>query len=875
MDNLKETTLKPRFNVIRMLFSSGALLIFALMLIGIIITEFTVPSAVTGIIIVGIVIIALMMMSKLFNYKATEYILSNEKINFKEGFINNKATSIKIQNIKEIHLTQSFIQRLCSLGSIRILTTGSSGLSGGGLVLDDIDNSDCIYMQINQMIKNSLDTKGFAVQENSKFIKYKPEINTPYILLIAIFEALMVSIITFGVTFGVCMAFSTELYKTMLISSISGVIAFIFITLICRFLIRLEYDCRSYLIHSAKVESRAGFFNYHYTTIYFKNIREIRLERGYFQRLFSLGSVKITTPTKNIQSQQDNQNDLTSILQTLFIGNQKQSQQMSYYETGIKMINLKEYSKVYKILKELILYSETGKAHDKANDVPKATYKPKFRLFLNLLRYSYLIFFLLLLSPIFIMGFIISKNMPTALLIESLLIFCGYIIPVWLQKKNYDCTKYEIYPSRIEFHEGFIINKTSSILIKNIKEIHFKETFIQKLFKLGTIGVITSGSTDSISMNNSGEAFRDIENGRRIYDKLKQLLDEVKSNDVKLNEEIQKSQNPISQEKIDKVEQVNISQTVNPNTSVDIPAIKPKISMFNLFINYFCMIFTICVLTGLYFILDNGTSDHPIHITFGAIIIGLIVISILSIITTILVSIVVGINYHYTKYEFLKDKINFSEGFINNNYTSIEYKNIRELRFEQNLAQRICNLGTIRVFTSADTSFSGLPLKDIKNPSEIYEKIKRNVKSTFMDENSFKHNLIRSFGPKFSFIYSLLCYVTVGVFIVGIFAPLFILLAPFVILIGAFIVHKCTKYTIYTDDIEFDFKFINKKKTTVFNEKLREIHFTQGFLQRMFGIGTFKLVTSFSGGKGSTMFNVKDTNQLNELLQNIANKNNN
>ena len=54
------------------------------------------------------------------NYRATDYKVSEDKIEFNEGFINHQSMTVKFKDIKEIHLTQSFIQRIFKLGTIRI-----------------------------------------------------------------------------------------------------------------------------------------------------------------------------------------------------------------------------------------------------------------------------------------------------------------------------------------------------------------------------------------------------------------------------------------------------------------------------------------------------------------------------------------------------------------------------------------------------------------------------------------------------------------------------------------------------------------------------------------------------------------------------------
>ncbi len=88
------------------------------------------------------------------NYEATSYRVFGDRIEFEEGFINHKYTTIKMADIKEIHLDQNFIQRKAELGTIRFTTAANNSTSCTGICFRDIQNSMAIYAKIKQIHEN-------------------------------------------------------------------------------------------------------------------------------------------------------------------------------------------------------------------------------------------------------------------------------------------------------------------------------------------------------------------------------------------------------------------------------------------------------------------------------------------------------------------------------------------------------------------------------------------------------------------------------------------------------------------------------------------------------------------------------------------------
>lgn len=90
----------------------------------------------------------------------------------------------------------------------------------------------------------------------------------------------------------------------------------------------------------------------------------------------------------------------------------------------------------------------------------------------------------------------------------------------YLDKKNFEVTSYKIYNDRIGFDEGFINHKHTSILFKDIKEIHLDQNFIQRKYNIATIRFITPSV-------NLGVKFQDIENAQDVYAKVKEIHENI------------------------------------------------------------------------------------------------------------------------------------------------------------------------------------------------------------------------------------------------------------------------------------------------------------------------------------------------------------
>ncbi|MGM5484577.1 MAG: PH domain-containing protein [Nanobdellota archaeon] len=99
----------------------------------------------------------------------------------------------------------------------------------------------------------------------------------------------------------------------------------------------------------------------------------------------------------------------------------------------------------------------------------------------------------------------------------------------------------------------------------------------------------------------------------------------------------------------------------------------------------------------------------------------------------LVVSIVIGSGITYltlsnTKYNFYKDRVEYYEGFWNQNKYSVMYNRITNLGQTNSIYERIFGLGTIHISTGAGNT--GALIKHVKNPDATYNKLQSIVQNT-------------------------------------------------------------------------------------------------------------------------------------------------
>lgn len=81
--------------------------------------------------------------------------------------------------------------------------------------------------------------------------------------------------------------------------------------------------------------------------------------------------------------------------------------------------------------------------------------------------------------------------------------------------------------------------------------------------------------------------------------------------------------------------------------------------------------------------------------------------------------------YANYSYDFYKTKVIYKDSFLNVSEKEVKYKYIREVTMRQTIIQRIFNLGTIILFTNAETGVgNGINIINVENVQEVYKNVK-------------------------------------------------------------------------------------------------------------------------------------------------------
>lgn len=104
----------------------------------------------------------------------------------------------------------------------------------------------------------------------------------------------------------------------------------------------------------------------------------------------------------------------------------------------------------------------------------------------------------------------------------------------------------------------------------------------------------------------------------------------------------------------------------------------------------------------------------------------------------IAVKMIIGMKqYNNLEYNFYATKVEYVDGFLNKEEKELKYKYIREVTMTQNILERLCAIGTIRIFTSASSGDygnnghnsmkgnNGIYIHCVKNVQEQYRAIKQ------------------------------------------------------------------------------------------------------------------------------------------------------
>lgn len=108
-------------------------------------------------------------------------------------------------------------------------------------------------------------------------------------------------------------------------------------------------------------------------------------------------------------------------------------------------------------------------------------------------------------------------------------------------------------------------------------------------------------------------------------------------------------------------------------------------------------------------------------IGFIALIISIVVLVFLIVIETLIKM----KEFNSYTYDFYKTKVIYRDSFLNVSEKEVKYKHIREIIMSQSFIQRFFNIGTVVLYTNADTvNGNGIYIHNLENVQEVYKNIK-------------------------------------------------------------------------------------------------------------------------------------------------------
>lgn len=108
--------------------------------------------------------------------------------------------------------------------------------------------------------------------------------------------------------------------------------------------------------------------------------------------------------------------------------------------------------------------------------------------------------------------------------------------------------------------------------------------------------------------------------------------------------------------------------------------------------------------------------------------VGLIVMIVCFLFLIAILAIKAAINkkqYNNYSYDFYKTKVIYKDSFLNMSEKEVKYKYIREVTMRQTFIQRWFNIGSIILFTNAETGYgNGIYIMNVENVQDVYKNIK-------------------------------------------------------------------------------------------------------------------------------------------------------
>ena len=106
---------------------------------------------------------------------------------------------------------------------------------------------------------------------------------------------------------------------------------------------------------------------------------------------------------------------------------------------------------------------------------------------------------------------------------SALFFFCAVpTVAIFIHKRTYDLTRYVFFSEDLEYYEGFWNVERKIINYQNITEVELKESFIQRLYHLGSIHVLVP----SMNGKQSGILIADVKLPEKAYHFLQNVIRE-------------------------------------------------------------------------------------------------------------------------------------------------------------------------------------------------------------------------------------------------------------------------------------------------------------------------------------------------------------
>ncbi len=450
--------------------------------------------------------------------------------------------------------------------------------------------------------------------------------------------------------------------------------------------LKKQYEGSNFCFYKTKVIYKEKFLSVLEKEVKYKDIKEVTMRQTFIQKWFNIGSIILFTNAN-----------------TGFIN-------------GVGIPNVKNVQNVYKEIKSIIKVQEENKKFSEnaqnANNNSEVLLelKPTFKFIYSILpnlKAPLIIFVIMLFA--YIIAFIKTSAFGKLSFSEMLLItIAGLALPIvltisgiikgFIDKKQYKKITYTFYKDRIIFKDNFMNVMEVELKYKDLREITKSQSFMQRLLNIGNIVLFSNAEAGFAS----GIVMSDIANIDETYKKVKQIMQPNKN---------QQNNNEFAEDN-----QIRLQ-------------VKPKYNIPYKLINTIIELFITLVLLGIYCRLFIIWVKIPITILF----------TILICIIYAVVKMTIGkFQYDDLEYNFYSKKIIYRDGFLNKEEKELEYKNIRSVILSQNVLQRICNIGTIRLYTTASNAIytegsrnvgiglrNGIYIHCVENVQDQYIKIKQ------------------------------------------------------------------------------------------------------------------------------------------------------